>query len=515
MAAQLTAKKCSIQSRVVIRVTLHGVHWDVRPDLAPHLEAVLASEGSGIKESPVKLVTRHEAAGRTWFIKRYRHCRVPARPLKYYFKPSQARQEWDLALRLERLGIPIVRHAALGERWGFGLRESILVTEGFDGQPLDETPDADMQAVMAFVQTLHDRGVLQRDLHPGNILRHAATGELRLVDLHGTVIRPTLRPEEREANLATLRISLPIPVAPAILELSRQMRRKCLVRRARRCLRHNRDFEPRRIGPLRWQVRRVWMNAATEAILGDPDGFLASRAEILKAGRSSTVGRADERVLKRFNLRKPLNVLKDLFRWSKARRAFFKAYHLEIAGVPTARPIAVADRRVAGFLWRSYFLMEEIADARHLGLWVGDARQAVTAVAEVIARLHEEGFTHRDLKETNLVFDVTGKLHLIDLEGLEFLEVVPRERALRDLARLEDGARALPGFTPALRRQFVRRYTQARGLRPRAFFRPVAQSAGAITPALPGSAPMRANRGVRVPTRRGSGGGPAPPRPDR
>lgn len=495
MAAQLTAKKCSLQSRDVIRVMLHGVHWEVRPDLAPHLEALLDSAGCGIKESPVKLVTRHEVAGRAWFIKRYRHCRVPLRPLKYCFKPSQARQEWKLALRLERLGIPIVRHAALGERWGFGLRESILVTERFDGQPLDETPDVDMQAVLAFVQTLHDRGVLQTDLHPGNILRHAATGELRLVDLHGTVIKSTLRSEEREANLATLRISLPIPVAPAILELSRRMRQKCLVRRAPRCLRHNRDFEPRRIGSLRWQVRKAWINPATEAILGDPDGFLASRAEILKAGRSSTVGRADGRVLKRFNLRKPANVFKDLVRRSKARRAFLKAYHLEIAGVPTARPIAVADRRAAGFLWRSYFLMEEIVNARHLGQWAGDAREAVTAVAEVVARLHEEGFSHRDLKETNLVFDCTGKLHLIDLEGLEFLDVVPRERALRDLARLEVGARALPGYTPALRRQFVRRYARARGLRPRAFFGPVARAARAITPASPGSAPMRPRPG--------------------
>jgi len=237
------------------------------------------------------------------------------------------------------------------------------------------------------------------------------------------------------------------------------------------------------------------MNPATEAILGDPDGFLASRAEILKAGRSSTVGRADGRVLKRFNLRKPANVLKDLLRRSKARRAFLKAYHLEIAGVPTARPIAVADRRAAGFLWRSYFLMEEIAGATHLGQWAGGARLAVTAVAEVVARLHEEGFTHRDLKETNLVFDGTGKLHLIDLEGLEFPGVVPRERALRDLARLEDGARALPGFTPALRRQFVRRYAHARGLRPRAFFRPVARAARAIAHASPGSALLRGSPG--------------------
>lgn len=456
----------------MIRLNLHGFRWEVRPDLAPHLGELLASAGCGVKESPVKLVTRHETGGRTWFVKRYRHSRVALRPLKFCVKPSQARQEWRLAQRLECLGIPVVRHAGLGERWTFGLQESILVTEGFDGVPLDQTPDVDVEAVLAFVETLHERGVLQRDLHPGNILRHVETGELRLVDLHGTVVKRALSPAEREANLAVLRMSLPIPVSAATRELSGRMRRQCLLDRARRCLRRNREFEPRRYGSLRWQVRRSLIDPPTEAVLSDPDGFLDSRAEPLKQGRSSTVGRGAGRVLKRYNLRKPANLVKDLFRPSKARRAYLKAYHLEITGVPTARPIAVANRRAAGLPVRSYFLMEEIPGARHLGQWTGNAWHAARSVAGLIAKLHQEGFSHRDLKETNLVFDAGGKLHLIDLEGLEFLGVVPQERALGDLARLERGARSLPGFTPALQRSFARHYARARELRPRAFFRP-------------------------------------------
>jgi tRNA A-37 threonylcarbamoyl transferase component Bud32 len=451
------------QSRRVIRLEQHGARWELSPDFAPHLDAVLKSEGRIIKESPVKCVTRHEVAGRVWFVKRYQHEKVALRPLKFFFKPAQARQEWAVAQQLEKLGVSTVRHVALGERWGVGLRESILITEGFAGVPLDEAPAIDLGAVLKFVHHLHEHGVLQRDLHPGNILLNQTTGEMRLVDLHGTVIKPGLTQTERDANLAFLRIFLPVPVSPAVAQQSAAMRKRYLAHRAWRCLKHNREFEPCAVGGLHWFVRRPRVDAPVTKILADPDGFLAREAEILKPGRSCTVGRSGELVLKRFNLRKLGNLAKDFFRLSKARRAYQKAYHLEIAGVPTARAIATADRCVAGLLLRGYFLMEAIPNPQHLGQWTGEPCAAARQLAEVLAKLHNEGFSHRDLKETNLVFDGAGKLHIIDLEGLEYLETVPPARAAADLARFARGAEKSPAFTPALRKVFLRRYAKSRG----------------------------------------------------
>lgn len=442
------------------------MRWELSPDFAPLLESVLRSDGRTIKESPVKRVTRHDAGGRTWFVKRYQHEKVPLRPLKFFFKPSQARQEWQLAQQLENLRVPAVRHVALGERWGLGLRESILITEAFPGEPLDEVASPDLAAVLQFVHQLHERGVLQRDLHPGNILLNPATAEMRLVDLHGTVVQPALTQAERDANLAFLRIFLPVPVSAEIAERSAAMRRRYLAHRAWRCLKHNREFEPRSAGGLKWFVRRPLAEAQVMKILADPDGFLAREAEILKPGRSCTVGRSGGLVLKRFNLRKLGNLVKDFFRLSKARRAYQKAYHLEIAGVPTARAIATADRRIAGLLLRGYFLMEAIPDPRHLGQWTGDPRAAARQLAHVLAKLHNEGFSHRDLKETNLVFNGAGKLHIIDLEGLEYLGTVPPARAAADLARMARGAETHPAFTAALRKIFLRHYAKARGANP-------------------------------------------------
>jgi tRNA A-37 threonylcarbamoyl transferase component Bud32 len=163
-------------------------------------------------------------------------------------------------------------------------------------------------------------------------------------------------------------------------------------------------------------------------------------------------------VLKRYNLRKAGNLFKDVFRRSKARRAFRKAYHLELTGVPTARPIATADKRVLGLLVASYFLMEEIPGAIHLGQWRGDNEAALQRLAELLARLHDEGFSHRDLKETNIVFDSQNRILLIDLEGLEFLDTVSRTRADADLARLIRAMEELAQFSEADRARVLALY---------------------------------------------------------
>ena len=420
----------------MIRIEKNRVRWELDPNFAPLLDEILVSEKSRVKESAAKLVAIHSAGGKEFFIKRYRHDAFKFRPLKFFFKPSQARQEWRLAQELEKLDLPIVKHVALGECWsGRGLLESILITEKFDGKPLNLIPQFEPARVLKFVEALHQRGVLQRDLHPGNILASPDCSELRLVDLHGIEIKPLLTDEEKAVNIAYLRIFLPLPVSADVAKRSGQLRKKVFEKRSRRALKENRDFARKTFGGLDWQVRLPLLNPAGRGILAAPDEFLANRAEILKRGRSSTVGKADDLVLKRFNLRKALSLFKDLFRRSRAARAFRKAYHLELAGIPTARAVAFTERRACGFLLRSYLLMEEIPGATELRKWRGEKSSAVSSAENLIAKMHAAGFTHRDLKETNLVFDSSGKLFLIDLEGLEFVGEVSTQRASADLAR--------------------------------------------------------------------------------
>lgn len=454
----------------VTRLKRDGIRWDMAPGCEPLLAPLLAQTGRVVKESPAKRVSAHEVGGRTYYVKRYRHDAVPLRSLKYLFKTSPARREWRLALQLEALGVPVVRHVAHGERWnGLGLRESILITEGFDGRPLDEAPDIPPAAVMQFVDQLHEFGVLHEDLHPGNILGRAKPLEFRLLDLDKTKLLTQIPAGEREDNLAFLGISLRLPLSGRAAERQVELRRQLLYERSWRCLRHNREFAPRRIGGLRWRVRLPLLTPAVERVMGDPDEFLLSRSKLLKRGQTATIGVADGFVLKRFNFRKLLNLAKDIFRPSRPRRAFRKSYHLELAGVPTARVVGVAERRVLGLLLRSYQLMEEIPNAVTLQKLMRNGgaptREQTRAAARLVARLHEEGFTHGDLNERNLMLDGEGKLFLIDLDALEFLGAVPAERAAKDLARLAQDVAGHAGVSRAQRESFLRHYCRARGLK--------------------------------------------------
>ena len=461
----------------MIRLKQNGVRWELIDQFEPLLDKLLADRGRTVKESPAKLVTVHEIDGATFYVKRYRNDAVPLRSLKFFFKESHSRREWTRAHKIEALGVPIVRHLALGERWGVvGLRESILNTEGFNGVQLHLCPERDgdeVQAVLGrLLRQMHDRGVLQRDLYH-NILVQSKPLELKRVDVHHAEVKPALTQQERLDNLAFLNFRVPLADAcfraygwnQELAEQTRQrsavMRRQHLCYRSKRCLKRNAEFAPMRLGRLKCWVRLPYLDDRLRHILNDPDEFLEHHAETLKGGRTSTVGRSGGLVVKRFNLRKATNLIKNYFRHSRARRAFRKAYHLELVGIPTAKPIAAAERRIARFLLRSYFVMEEIPGAIDFGEWRGDKQQSMERVAELLAKLHNEGFSHRDLKETNIVFDEAGRLYLIDLEGLRFVGEIPFTRAAADLARF---AEALGAEWPELENEFLAHYCGRRGL---------------------------------------------------
>jgi tRNA A-37 threonylcarbamoyl transferase component Bud32 len=466
----------------VIQQQIHGARWRIQDGFETILPDLLKHHGTVVKESPAKLVTKHELNGAVYYVKRYRNDVVPFRPLKYFFKRSHARREWDNAQTMESMGIPVVPHLAMGERWtATGLQESILITRAFRGISLQDyggNQDPTVQAAVGrLVRQMHDRGIYQFDLHP-NILVHPESRELKRVDVCHAEIGPSLPESRRLDNIAFLNVFVPLTdvffdaygwnaeQADRARQRSAERRRAYLHARSNRCFHNNAEFQPLRIGRLHCWVRRPLFNPTARNILSQPDQFLETLARSLKRGRTSTVGTAHGLVLKRYNLRHLVNLPKNLFRQSKARRAYRLAYHLELTGIPSAIPVAAAEYRLLRVLWRSYFLMQEIEGAVELPQWRGAPTQIARDVAELLGQMHNEGFSHRDLKETNIIVAPMGKPYLIDLEGLRYIDRVSPRIAADNLARLARAAGNLPWATKFCRFVFIRRYCQVRQFRP-------------------------------------------------
>lgn len=243
-------------------------------------------------------------------------------------------------------------------------------------------------------------------------------------------------------------------------------------RQAERCFGDNRDFKPLQAGGLVWHVRRKLVRDSHLPVLSNPDRFLGSDSRLLKNGASTTLSIAPgDAILKRFNLKRYRSLLKNQFQRSRARKAFQGAYHLEIFGIPTARPIAFAEKKLMGLVTKSYLLMEFIPDTRAVDQFTREwnvedeaARRATASLlGRILGRLHESGFANRDLKPRNVIVGQAGDAWIIDLDGVHFKERVNDETRFRNLDRMVREMREQGSLSVRDRMRFLRSYVQTAG----------------------------------------------------
>jgi len=383
------------------------------------------------------------------------------RSLLFLLRKPPAEQQWEAAFTLDTLGVPCVRPLACGIRRGFrGVLESVLVTEAFPGVPLTEWTKPDWPAVLRFLSQMHDSGALQPDLHAGNLLVSPETGELRLIDVGHVRFKGRLSESERLDNLAFLRLSIPVPVSPETERLSRELRQFVCMHRSKRCLKHNREFAPVRVGSLRWQVRTPFFEGPLRYVVEDPEQFVEAGTDGCYCGVRIT----------RFKPGKRADLITGLVRGSRARRSFRRAYHLELVGITAPRPLAFADRKKAGLPACGYLVTEEVPEARTLASILEekgtvDRRSVVRNLARVIARLHDEGFSAADLNATSFVIGPDSTPFLIDGDRLDFRDRISESAAARDLGCLARNIGGHPAVGRPERIIFLRAYCRARGLR--------------------------------------------------
>ncbi|NLF30007.1 MAG: phosphotransferase [Planctomycetes bacterium] len=367
------------------------------------------------------------------------------------------------------------------------------------------------------IGAMHAAGVVHRDLHTGNILLDDG-GRPVLADLHSAARRRRLPRLARAKNLAQLaydrfhattrtdrlrflKAYLQAAGAAGTLRgwarlvggLTESHARRLLADRDRRSGRTNRYFAALRLGD-GWRGRVVlaskrrppFSRAAAanftakdwRAVLARPEALLdGDGVQPVKVSRSVTLVRRRLAIgphsvdvyIKRQAPRRAVKALAGLLRPSRAMQAFRLGHALLARRLPTALPLAALEQR-RGRRLRASILITEAVDpgvtvrqyAGRLGAMPHRRRWAwAERLARLVRDLHNAGFSHRDLKDTNLLVAGTGPdedLVLIDLDGLRRHRRVPWGRRLQGLMRINTATAPYAAVTRTDRLRALRTY---------------------------------------------------------
>ena len=429
--------------------------------------------------------------------------------LKSIIRGDPALREWNALRRAARHELPVPKAVAVGWRYRFARRESFLVTEALnDAAPLGQylygvqraAPALRRKAIEQAARVLrraHDAGMFQRDLHLDNLMvRIQETGpQLFLIDLQRVDFRRLLRIKERLINLAELhggcaaathaeRLRFLKTYLLELPGLGEDMRRLLLRletmalkhrfgvwrSRQKRCLADNRDFVKLRVGRYVGCARRDWAEGAFLSAWSRPVELLSSCA-VVKDSRTTTVGsgKVCERAIhvKRYNFQGLGYALKDLFRASRAQRAWIAGNSCVMRGLSVATPVVYLERRRGRVLLESY-LVSHTVEGRNLteikaqrGRQFSDKRDWIDDLARFLARMHGRRVANRDLKTDNFI--VSRKrperydFFMVDFDGIEIGPVSWRT-GVKNLTRLESGFRDSTAVTRTDRLRFLRTY---------------------------------------------------------
>ena len=331
-----------------------------------------------------------------------------------------------------------------------------------NSQAGDVSAENVLSPALALVARMHQRGLMQDDLHLGNFL--CVAGQLLIID--GDSVRASgsrLTAAQAAENLGLLLAQLPavrdqgckrflddysraggIPGinADGLQVVIDRLRAQRLKEYLGKCARDCTLFAAEKSA---LRMSAIWRESldALVPLLSDPDRALEAGVR-LKSGRTCTVARVasvgGDLVLKRYNLKNFSHAFSRLWRPSRAWHSWRAGHMLDFLGIPTPKPLAVVEERI-GPLRRRAFLVTEYCPGpnllRHLSPDQIPGPVDAEKILGVLHTLYRLRITHGDLKATNLLW-CNGRMVLIDLDAMvqHTSEVAFRRAWRRDRTRL-------------------------------------------------------------------------------
>ncbi len=364
-------------------------------------------------------------------------------------------------------------------------------------------------ALGTFTAKLHTTGVQHLDFHAGNILlryRHQKPLGLWLIDLHGVRLRKPLTLKQAKQNLALLHQFFATVTTRTdrfrffkaywasrgdsgeLKTVVHEVQDFCSRRADRHWRRKDRKWRSGTRHLLKLTaganrgrglttLGREFLNASCR----DPEHFFESADAWYKQSAKRRVAaitlvdlpQQPRAFIKCLQVRSlPTRVWQFLGR-SSVRRAWENGHALLRRDIATPRPLLYVES-AAGLQVRQYLITEAIPNSTTLFDWQQeqfpqlDKQQqpkVLTNVANQLAhqlrRLHACGFEHRDLKSKNILLSQANgeyRTWLLDLEGVRHWPVLPQQRWIQNLSRLNASSLSVSEISLSDRLRFLKTY---------------------------------------------------------
>ncbi|GJQ59526.1 MAG: hypothetical protein D8M57_09500 [Candidatus Scalindua sp. AMX11] len=348
-----------------------------------------------------------------------------------------------------------------------------------------------------FVKEIHSKGFFHSDFHAGNVLiqfHHDHTGQdqpysLYLIDLHHVKVLKSLSRLKILYNIAQLFNSLSSSLTQSDKRqffqsygndsfgntkdieglvdqadtLSSRLRFTHYKSRLKRCLKKSSLFSKKRLNSFKIFFRKGYDTERFFNLIESHNNALVHKScdRILKHDRKTILTRHPFKdkgihnvIVKHYKTPRGLSLIKNSFRKSSGKRAWISGNGLLVYGFGTALPLTLIEKRMLGVVTDSYIIMEEVSHSLEMDRYIlkhfsdqGESKFATMIkkrrsfldhFAQIIAKMHNKGVFHHDLKSCNIMvtdnssFDFT----FLDFDNIRFGKHVSIQERIRNLTQI-------------------------------------------------------------------------------